>query len=163
MPSATTRPSRGWCEDVDAPGQDQRRDGDLAQAARRVVGDERLQLGLECLRRLRVRIGQCFVDDLGDGAVVVGPGGVDPHEEGFEHGPLARGHVSQPAQEVGHRSGVAVEAGPRADQDQAAHQLGMADGQLLGDLAAARESGDVGAGHTRGSQDGGGVVGHPLD
>jgi hypothetical protein len=62
---------------VAAAGQDEGRGGDLREVVGRVVVEEGVQVALQVLGRLLVREGQHLLDELGDGPVVVGPGGVD--------------------------------------------------------------------------------------
>jgi hypothetical protein len=148
---------------VAAAGEHERRRRDPWQAVGRVVVDQRVQEPLDVLGRLLVRERQHLADDRVDGAVVMGPRGVDVEEEGLEERALARRHLDQPVHESHPRAQVAVRRRPGALQDEAADQSGMAERQPLGDDAAAREARDVGGGDRERPQHGGRVVGHRLD
>jgi hypothetical protein len=106
--------------------------------------------------------GEHLLDELVDGPVVVRPRRVDVEEEPLEERALARSDLDQPADEEQPRAQVGVHHRPRALQDEAADQLGVAERQLLRDDAAARKAGDVGGANVKRSQDAGGVVRHRL-
>jgi hypothetical protein len=105
------------------------------------VVQEGVEVALQVLGRLLVREGEHLLDELGDGAVVVRPGGVDVEEEPFEEGAFAGGDLDQPADEQDLGAKVGIRRRPGALQHQAADQLGVPEGQLLGDDAAAGEAG----------------------
>jgi hypothetical protein len=88
----------------------------------------------------------------------VRPRRVDVEEEPFEEGALAGGDLDQPADEEAPGAEVRVRYGPRALEDEAANELGVAERQLLGDDAAAREASDVGGGHVEPTKDAGAVA-----
>ena len=75
-----------------------------------------------------------------DGAVGVGAGRVDPEEERLEHRPLARRGLGQPRPGVEHGEEVGVGPAPGAHEHQAADELGVAEGQLLGDWRCRRRT-----------------------
>ena len=56
---------------------------------------------------------------------------------------LARGGVDEPAEHAEHAAKIRVLTSPRADEHEAAYDIRVAQGQLLADLRAAGEAGDV--------------------
>ncbi len=145
-----------------AAGEHERRGGDLRQPVGRVTGDEGVDEPLQVLGRLLVGEGQHLLDELVDGPVVVCPRGVDPQEEVLEERALARRELDQPADEEEPRAGVGVQHRPGALEHEAAHELGVAERQLLRDDAAAGEAGDVGGANVERAEDTGRVVRHHL-
>ena len=85
---------------------------------------------------------------------------VDPREEALEEGALAGRDLYQPAPEVELGAEEGVRASVRAHEDEAADELGVPKGQLLGDGASHREAGDVGARDLQSAQQRGSVVGY---
>ncbi len=85
---------------------------------------------------------------------------IDPREEGLEESALAVRDLCQPAPEVELGAKEGVRASVRAHEDEAADELGVPKGQLLGDGASHREAGDVGARDLQRTQQRCGVVGH---
>jgi hypothetical protein len=100
------------------------------------------------------------LDNLLHQAVGVRPRGIDPQEERFQEGALARRHLRQPAKEAERGAQIGVGASPGADQDQAADQLGMPQRQLLGDSTPSRLADDVSSRDLKCPQQSGDVVGH---
>ena len=66
--------------------------------------------------------GQHPLDELGDGAVVVGPGGIDVEEEALQERPLAGGDLDQPADKQQPGAKVGIHHRPGALQHQAPDQ-----------------------------------------
>lgn len=106
--------------------------------------------------------GEHLLDELVDGPVVVRPRRVDVEEEPLEEGALARRDLDQPPDEEQPRAEVGVHHRPGALEHEAAHELGVAERQLLRDDAAAGEAGDEGGANVERAEDTGRVVRHHL-
>ena len=117
---------------------------------------------MKVLGRLLVGEGEHLFDELRDRPVVVRPCRVDVEEEPLEELAFAGRDVDQPVDEAAPRAEVRVHRRPRALQDETANAFGVAQRQLLGDDAAAREAGHVGGCNVDGFEDGGRVVRHHL-
>jgi hypothetical protein len=152
------KPRRGG--DVELPSQHQRWHPQPGQAVQGVVGHEGVQLPLEGIHGLGMGRGQGLGDEPLNGPVGMRLWRVDPQEEGLEGGTLARGDLHQPVPKLGHGAQVGIGASPGADQHQAADQLAVAQRQLLGDDAPAREAHDMGGRDLQSPQQASRVVGH---
>ena len=131
----------------------------LGEAVGGFVREQGVQGPLDGFGGRLVREGQRLVDDHADRPVLVGPGGVDPHQKRLQEGPLAGRELRHPAPRLEHSAQVCIWAGPRADQDETADELGTPHGQLLGDDAPAREARDVRGRDVDRAEHLGGVVG----
>ena len=145
---------------VQAARQHERRHGDVREPAGGVVDDKRVDAALDGLGGRLVREGHHLLDDLLDRAVLVGAGGVDPHVERLEEGPLAGRDFRQPAPGSHRGAEERVRTGPGAHQDQAADERGVPEREFLRDGAAAGKAGHVRGGDVERSQQRGGVIGH---